>query len=395
VSLTKPAAYFGASLNATRTGKRRWVYLALYIGIWSLPGLMSAGQVYSEAWIECKPIAWWQALVWQVPIWYFWALLAPLILWLGRRFPLERQNLLARLLVHIPASVLIALLYLACTTFYKSLVKPAPLPLVRTFYTLAVSYLHFEVLVYWAILGIGYAFVFYRRYHERELATLRLERQLTQAQLQALKMQLHPHFLFNTLNALAVLVRKQDTRMALSVISRLSELLRYALDQIPVQEVPLRQELDFIRQYIEIEQIRFTDRLSVQLNAAPETLDALLPNFILQPLVENAIRHGVAASGATGLLEINAARLDGHLKIEVRDNGPGLKNSNGENGGIGLANTRTRLQQLYGTAGHFELRNANGHGAVATLTIPFHTFSEASGNDESNNESGKDQNSDR
>jgi Histidine kinase-, DNA gyrase B-, and HSP90-like ATPase/Histidine kinase len=147
---------------------------------------------------------------------------------------------------------------------------------------------------------------------------------------------------------------------------------------IPVQEVPLRQELEFIQQYIDIEQIRFTDRLAVKLDAEPETLDAMVPNFILQPLVENAIRHGIAASSAEGLLEIGAARSGGRLIIRVSDSGPGLKSAKGEteNGGIGLANTRARLQQLYGQAGHCDLRDADGGGAVATLTIPFRTFSD-------------------
>jgi len=355
---------------------------------------MAAGQAYSEAWLECKPITWREAVVWHMPTWYIWALLAPLILLLGRKFRIDRHNLPVGLLVHIPASLVVALLHLACTTYYKSLVKPAPYPLVSNFYSLSASYLHFEALIYWAILGIGYAFEFYRKYHERELAAAHLESQLTQAQLQALKMQLHPHFLFNTLNAISVLVRKQDTRMALSVISRLSDLLRYALDQIPVQEVPLRQELEFTRQYIDIEQIRFTDRLAVKLDASPETLDALVPNFVLQPLVENAIRHGIAASSSAGLLEISAARSDGQLRIQVRDDGPGLKSASGgtENGGIGLANTRARLRQLYGQAGHFDLRDGDGRGTVATLTIPFHTFSETMRSDEF--QAGKDQNID-
>lgn len=383
-----------SQLLPTTSSKKRWSYVALYLGIWTLPGLLSAAQIYSEALIECREISWYQAVIWQMPIWYVWALLTPLILFLGRKFPLERRNLTVGLLVHIPASLFAALLNLACLTYYKSLVKPAPFPLVKNFYSLTASYLHFEALIYWMVLGIGYAVEFYRRYHERELTAVQLERELTQAQLQALKMQLHPHFLFNTLNALSVLVRKQDTRLALSMISRLSDLLRYTLDQLPVQEVPLRQELDFIKQYVDIEQIRFADRLSVQFKAAPNTMDAMVPQFILQPLVENAIRHGIAASTAQGVLEISAARNDGQLLLEVRDNGPGLQRQPAptENGGLGLANTRARLQQLYGSASQFALRNANGRGAVAMLTIPFHTFSESK-SDES--EAGENQNADR
>jgi hypothetical protein len=216
------------NLYHTITGKQRSGYLALYIGIWTLPGLMAAGQAYSEAWFESRPIAWRQAVIWYMPTWYLWALLAPLILLLGRKFRVERRNPLIGMLVHIPASLVVALLHLGLTTFYKSLVKPAPYPLVRNFYSLSAGYLHFEALIYWAILGIGYAFEFYRKYHEGELAAARLERQLAQAQLQSLKMQIHPHFLFNTLNAISVLVRKRDTQTALSVISRLGDLLRYS-----------------------------------------------------------------------------------------------------------------------------------------------------------------------
>jgi two-component system, LytTR family, sensor kinase len=232
---------------------------------------------------------------------------------------------------------------------------------------------HVALLIYFAILGAGYSFEFYLKYREREFAASELERQLAQAQLQALKMQLHPHFLFNTLHTISVLVRKQENQTAIRMISGLSDLLRYVLRKNEAQAIPLRQELDFIGQYLEIERLRFQDRLQVQINVAVETLDAEVPNLILQPLVENAVRHGIAARADAKIVEIKSWRGANKLWIEVRDDGPGISDdlqiANG--GGLGLKNTRARLEQIYGEVYSFELQNAEPSGAIARLGIPF------------------------
>jgi LytS/YehU family sensor histidine kinase len=221
---------------------------------------------------------------------------------------------------------------------------------------------------------LRHTFDFYTRYREEELRGSRMEAQLAQAQLQALRMQLHPHFLFNTLNAVSALMHR-DLDAAERMLARLSDFLRLTLETGGAHEVPLRQELDFLRRYLEIEQTRFADRLDVRVDVEPVTLDARVPNLILQPLVENAIRHGVARSSAAGRIEIAAHRRNGSLLLEVRDDGPGLPEGadRPEREGVGLTNTRARLRQLYGATSHLTLANRREGGLHVTLTLPFRT----------------------
>jgi two-component system LytT family sensor kinase len=190
--------------------------------------------------------------------------------------------------------------------------------------------------------------------------------------LQALRMQLHPHFLFNTLNGIAGLVRDQKNKQAVDMIAGLSDLLRYTLENAGKQEVPLREELDFLELYLDIQQMRFSDRLAVRMEVAPETLDALVPSLILQPLVENAVRHGVAGRASAGTVGVTAELEYGLLRIKVYDDGPGLREdwTPESGGGIGLANTRARLEQLYGVRHGFTVRNRERGGVEATLAIP-------------------------
>ena len=213
---------------------------------------------------------------------------------------------------------------------------------------------------------------YYRKYRERELRALQLETRLAQAQLDALKMQLHPHFLFNTLNSISVLM-SEDVVAARRMLTRMSELLRASLENVGKHEVSLREELDFLGNYLEIEQTRFHDRLAVRMQIEPGVLDARVPNLILQPLVENAIRHGVAPRAQQGLIEISAVREDGMVQLKVRDNGPGLQLSAPESltKGIGLSNTQARLNQLYGSHHRFELKDAPGGGLEVVIAIPF------------------------
>jgi LytS/YehU family sensor histidine kinase len=235
------------------------------------------------------------------------------------------------------------------------------------------SQLHISVLIYGTILGVGYAFNYYVKFREREARASQLEAQLAQAQLHALKMQLHPHFLFNTLNGISGLVRDGSNKAAVRMIAGLSDLLRHTLDTEAQQEVPLRRELEFLELYLDIQQMRFPDRLRVRMEVAPETLDAQVPNLILQPLVENAVRHGIAPRAAPGTVGISARRDDSLLEIKVYDDGPGLRPNTrtGEGGGIGLANTRARLAQLYGTGHRFDVRDRPEGGVEATLVVPF------------------------
>jgi LytS/YehU family sensor histidine kinase len=222
------------------------------------------------------------------------------------------------------------------------------------------------------VLGIRYAVNYYQMYRERELQAAQLQNQLAQARLQVLKTQLHPHFLFNTLNNISELVY-QDPEAAEQMIASLSDLLRIALDKLDVQEVPLQQELEFLQKYLEIEQMRFHDRLQVKMAIDNDTLEARVPNMILQPLVENAIKHGIAPLAAGGTIEIGAARQNGHLNLRVKDNGAGVPFGDTTNltEGVGLSNTRARLQHLYGTQHDFQLIPQQKGGLLLNLQIPY------------------------
>lgn len=346
--------------------ERRWAKWVVFFGVWTLLGGLSAIRIVISYAYSGNAVSWRRALVIALADWYVWALLTPVISWLARRFAIERRSWLRSLLVHLPASLFFSILKMVIE--FQALRQLDP-PSAQRYPVLQFPSTLFT---YWAILGAIYAFDYYRKFRAHELKASQLEARLAQAQLQALKMQLHPHFLFNTLHAISSLMHR-DVEAADRMLARLSDLLRLTLESAGAQEVTLRQELEFLDRYLEIEQMRFRDRLRVKQEIAPETLDARVPNFILQPLVENAIRHGIAPHAAPGLIEILASRRGDQLELQVRDNGAGLPDGNHAplKEGIGLANTRARLEQLYGTDHHFELSNAATGGLLVRILIPF------------------------
>ncbi|HEX8853812.1 MAG TPA: sensor histidine kinase, partial [Pyrinomonadaceae bacterium] len=326
---------------------------------------------------------------WNFVRFYLWAALYPLIVILARRFGLDKQSWLRNVLVHLPASFVFATAHLAAyVMLYKAFGGPRVNVFSSVFDLFEFYFYRFLLLnmqLYWVCLIVICAHDYYRRYREEELKASELRTQLAQAQLQALKMQLHPHFLFNTLNAVAELVYKSP-ETAERMITQLSDMLRLSLDGVGVQEVPLKQELDFLDKYLKIEQTRFQERLRVEMKIDPGALDSLVPNMILQPLVENAVRHGIAPRSRGGRIEIRAERADGMLHLDVCDDGHGLpaepsQRGKKNGGGVGLANTRARLERLYGTSHRFELTSAPGRGLTVSLAIPFreaHTVAEGS-----------------
>jgi LytS/YehU family sensor histidine kinase len=229
---------------------------------------------------------------------------------------------------------------------------------------------HSNLLTYSILVAATQGYLYYQRYRQGELRSAQLSTQLAQAQLQALRMQLHPHFLFNTLNSIATLIHK-DPDAADGMTAQLSDLLRLTLDNIGVQEVPLAQELEFLERYLEIERTRFSDRLVVRIEVAPETLDASTPYLILQPLVENAVRHGIAVRATPGCVIVRAVRDGGMLVLEVKDDGSGIRSVASSNNGLGISSTRERLERLYGDAHTFELSNAAEGGLAVKLAFPF------------------------
>jgi len=242
---------------------------------------------------------------------------------------------------------------------------------------------HIGLVVYWLIFGIVRGLDYYVRYRAGELRAANLQTRLVRSQLDALRTQLHPHFLFNTLNSISVLMRK-DVDAADRMLVQLSSLLRVTLSANDAHEIPLEQELEILERYLEIEKIRFEDRLTVRMDVDPALRDALVPQLLLQPLVENAIRHGISEREAAGVVEIRAERSDGIVRLEVRDNGPGMRAPSPNRGeGVGLSNLRARLEHLYGAHASLVTRDADGGGAIVVAAVPFHTESAVDGDTKS------------
>jgi len=373
--------------NRAKSGLRN---LAWYFLVWTVVGLFFFTQDMARKLISGEPTPWWHYLTsWIVGV-YLWALWTPVILWLGGRLPIERRNWIRRTLLHLMIGVGVSLAQLAVESVILSRLGVFPTLMkgfLATFVFLTVIGFHQGVLTYLTVLGIQAGFRYYRQYQEREQQALRLElntselkTQLVNAQLNALKMQLQPHFLFNTLNAIMVLVRQQKGRQAEEMLARLGDLLRCVLEDVEAQEVTLRRELEYLRLYLSIEEVRFADRLRVEISADPAILDAAVPQMGLQPIVENAIRHGLGKSSAAGRIHIAAARVDDTMEIKVADDGPGLPEDAAPAGtGIGLANTRARLRQLYGDAAKLTMENGAHGGAVVTMKLPYRIAPELSG----------------
>ncbi|MBI3586867.1 MAG: histidine kinase, partial [Ignavibacteriales bacterium] len=278
----------------------------------------------------------------------------------------------------IPTSLLVSSIQLLIAEAVFQSIRPYPLKLYEAFKAIQFSFafnFQFNLLTYWVILGIGYSREYYKKFRDRELRATQLEAQLSQAQLQALKMQLHPHFFFNTLNTISSLMHK-NVHDADRVLARLGDLLRYSLRNVGIQEVTLKEELEFLQRYLEIEQIRFGERLKIQIMIDQSLSEAKVPNLILQPLVENAIRYAVGPRTSGGKIEISAVHVNGNLQLSVMDDGPGLPKDYHaiSSEGVGLRNTRERLEQLYGDRHEFKLTSNPQCGLNVNITIPFHTL---------------------
>ena len=307
--------------------------------------------------------------------WYSWAILTPGILWLTRRFPFDRKSWKLAIPVHIAGVV-------AATSAHVVL---ACVQRMATYWVIGESmdtwlnemqemlFLNFdwEMMTYWTIVGVGTALKYMHEARARELSAVQLETRLVEARLHTLQRQMQPHFLFNTLNTISALMHR-DVNAADEMIARLSDLLRMSLERVGVQEVPLKEELDFLSKYLEIEQTRFRDRLTVVFDVEAETLHALVPNLLLQPLVENAIKHGIGPRPTPGQIAVRARLNGAMLELDVQDNGVGLSAARltDFNRGVGLSNTRSRLDHLYGSLHRFEFRQPAEGGLLVCIAIP-------------------------
>lgn len=343
---------------------KRWVRWLLGFAGWTLVALFFASGTYLTYRSSGghAPVA----LIVKMSLveWYLWALFSPVIIWFVLRVPLQRVHVVRSVGVHLAASAGFALAMWWINNFARH-------KLLGISSNIRLSYVFHQYLtVYWILAAATVGYSYYARYRDGEVRSAQLAAQLAQAQLQALRMQLHPHFLFNTLNAISTLVHK-DPELADRMIARLSDLLRLTLENVGVQEVRLAKELEFLEKYLDIERTRFADRLEIQMEIAPETLDATTPYLILQPLVENAVRYGIAPRSERGRIAITAHRKDGRLVISVSDDGPGITAPVNMKDGVGISSTRSRLVRLYGADHRFELSPGGSGGLVVTLELPF------------------------
>lgn len=356
------------------------------LGIWTGLGLLESAKAWIARRFSPQPVAWSTVLVGNLPWWLMWAVLTPLAIALARRVRPERGRL-AFAAIHFLAAVLLSLLHhtVVGTLYYYTHTRGNALAIgidgelvtmtlglqFRNFFT---SYFVVNVLTYFAVIAAYYGLDFYKRYRQGELRAARLEAGMHQARLAALRMELNPHFLFNTLNAVAGLVRRSQDTGAIDMLARLSALLRATLEQADDPEIPLDKELELLGMYLEIERVRFGGRLEVDVVAEADAQSAMVPPFILQPLVENAVRHGVARNPGPGRVQVLARVEQDELVVTVTNTGPVIPPSAvlraTREGGIGLANARQRLAELYGSRADLVLEALPQGGARAVIRLP-------------------------
>lgn len=317
------------------------------------------------------PREWLRTVPGALADWYLWALLSPAVVWLARKIRIERERWLAAVAAHVVISIVFAAAKIGVRFAIGQFVPwlPTPPAMPGNLATLPIN-----IAAYWAIVVISYAIEYHRRYRDREVAAAQLESRLVQTQLRVLQSQLQPHFLFNTLHSISVLIREKENDAADLMLTRLSDLLRLSLDAGTRQEQPLAKELEFVAGYVAIQQVRFQDRLTVTTDIDPAALDALVPTLVLQPLVENAIQHGIAPLANGGRIEIVVRREGPIVHIAVRDDGPGMPSTPRPGGGVGLSNTRERLARLYDDTHRFDVSNGATGGVAAELRIPYRSL---------------------
>ena len=347
--------------------KRLWLLGTL---TWVVLGLLSAAQ--NAAWraLSRRPLDVARMLPTSLTDWLTCGMFTPAFFWMVRRFPIRGERWWSRLPIHLAASIVFVFLKVAVYAPLFQLINPS---IPRTYGDILAGGFYADMLAYWGSVGVIHAIEYYRESRERAVEAARLDGALRAAELENLRAQLQPHFLFNTLQSISTLIHR-DQAAADRMLTDLSDLLRLSLRNTASQEVSLRDELGFLERYIDIMRVRFGDRLVINVDAGRDSLDAMVPSLVLQPIVENAIRHGMADRPDIGHVAIRAQREGSSLRLEVTDDGRGLSSTPGNEGGgggIGLANTRERLVRLYRGAGGVEMLEDRGGGLTVRLTIPF------------------------
>ncbi len=361
----------------TRRGHRSLGSRARTAALYAALALLGAGVESVEQFINdsSRPSdGFGRVLTLNLPPWLTMALLVPFVGVLARRFPLGRDRLAATLPLHFVGGwVFAAAHYTLLTVYHRAVFPTGGEGFVHHVRWMLYNYLVHDMAIYWAAVGVFSTVEYYRALRQREVAAAELRASLNEARLHALRAQLHPHFLFNALNTVSMQVRQGLNDQAVGMLSELGDLLRHLLRGPDAHEAPLREELEFTRRYLEIERVRFGERLRVSVEVARDAGDVLVPSLVLQPLVENAVRHGVSRRAGPGRIDIRARRDGERLRLEVRDDGAGLPAgwSLDAHAGIGLRNTRDRLARLYGGGAALEVRAAPGRGVVASLSLPW------------------------
>lgn len=348
----------------------------LIVGVATLLGLYSSflAYYYDSTFGSSNKDPFWVLLALNLQYWYSWAVVTPAILWLSRQAPLERGRLWRSVPIHLAGVFAATIVHVSLVTLGRAgIAQFHPMPGEWRMWFQRMVFLNFdwEMMTYWSIVGLSHALRYHYEAQARALATSRLETRLVEAQLQNLQRQIQPHFLFNTLNTISALMHR-DVEAADEMLVRLGRLLRQAVETVDVQEVSLAAELDFLQQYVAIEQARFQDRLTVEFAIEPGTEDCPVPNFLLQPLVENSIRHGIGPRTGPGHVWVTARRQGDTLCLEVRDDGVGVEPSRLSDleQGVGISNTRSRLAHLYGQRHRFAVGRPAQGGLAVVIEIP-------------------------
>ena len=354
--------------DAARSGQLRAWQVA---GVWMIPALLSTAETVMFAAQSGHPIAPWRAFVGEAPQWFGWAALTPVIVALGERYPLRRPLRANALLIHAVASLAASVLLAVCDALVNAWVRPSRATLLATTRNWFLGGLPATTLVYFAILIASYAWRNSVRLRERDREAAALEAQLREAQLAALRMQLQPHFLFNSLNAVMALVRDRETERAVRALSLLSDVLRATVNAGDAHETTLAAEVDFVTRYLGIEQVRFGERLRVVVDVPEQLLGARVPVFILQPFVENSLKHGVLRDRGGNEIRISADAGESALVLRVQDDGRGFAPGAANASGVGISNARNRLDRMYGAAASLTVGNRIGSAGVeVTIALP-------------------------
>jgi two-component system, LytTR family, sensor kinase len=358
--------------SLTPAGSYRWLWIFC---VWLGFGLVDATQTVVVMRAEGMHHAWLKLFFTEVVEWLPWALATSPVMQLAERFPVPRKRI-ANWLVHIAACATVGLMFSAWIAWLDLALNPYASPGPPKLFTPIVLN-HFSngivsfLVLYTAILAVNYGLDSRARLANQQAETARLNEQLSKTQLDALRSQIEPHFLFNSLNGVAGLVREGRNDDAVSMIAELSDFLRRVLEDSKRQRVPLREEIEFAQRYLDIQKVRFAERLKFTVDVPEELYRAQVPSLILQPMVENAIKHGIAKRAQGGAVRIAASRGNGMLTISVYNDGPSLPVESESQPGIGMSNVRTRLQGLYGDAFELSLENQPPGGVQVSVSVPY------------------------